>query len=361
MTDDRTRHFAATRRGLGRLALGLAAAPLAAPAVFGQTAPSQIRRGDELVVGIWGGIQETITREMIARPLEERYGVRVNFVLGGTPERRARAIAERGRPSFDVIYQNIFESRELQDAGVTQPWQNNFENASKMYELARVSGYGVALNALNIVYDKTRITTPITSWADLWRDDLRGKGRLIWAPWNAIGLSALLAATRINGGNEDNINPGFQAVARLRPFAAVQSAQEQLWNFMEQNVGDVSIEFRSFSTLRRDRVNPNVEVVQPREGQPVGMNFACIPVGARNQRLAEEWINLHLSVAVQTRYAQEIYFGPTNSEVRLPPELASRVISSAAEVQTLMSFDIPKINQRVQQWSARYNREIVGS
>lgn len=350
-----------TRRLFARTALGAAALPLAAPAVFGQAAPSQIRRGDELVVGIWGGIQETITREMIARPMEEQYGIRINYVLGGTPERRARAIAERGRPSFDVIYQNIFESRELMDAGVTLPWQDNFANASRIYPIARASGYGVAFNSVNIVYDKTKIQTPITSWADLWRDDLRGRGRLIWAPFNAIGLSALLAANRLNGGDENNVNPGFQAVARLRPFAAVQSAQEQLWNFMEQNVGDYSIELRSFSTLRRDRVNQNIEVVQPREGQPVAMNYACIPVGARHQAAAEEWINRHLSVAVQTRYAQEIYFSPTNMDVTLPPELAARVISSEAEVRSLMSFDIPGINRRVQQWNARYNREIVGS
>jgi putative spermidine/putrescine transport system substrate-binding protein len=359
MTDGTSRSV--TRRAFGRLALGAGALPLAAPAVFGQNAPSQIRRGDELVVGIWGGIQETITREMIARPMEEQYGIRINYVLGGTPERRARAIAERGRPSFDVIYQNIFESRELMDAGVTLPWQDNFANASKLYPIARRSGYGVAFNAINIVYDKTRVTTPIRSWADLWRDDLRGRGRLIWAPFNAIGLSGLLAAARLHGGSEDNITPGFQAVARLRPFAAVQSAQEQLWNFMEQNVGDYSIEMRSFGTLRRDRVNPNVEVVQPTEGQPVAMNFACIPVGARHQAAAEEWINRHLSVAVQTRYAQEIYFGPTNSEVQLPPDLAARVISSQREVESLWSFDIQKVNQRVQQWSSRYNREIVGS
>lgn len=356
-----THHLRFGRRGLGRLAVGAAASPLAAPAVFGQTAPFQIRRGDELVVGIWGGIQETITREMIARPMEEQYGIRVNYVLGGTPERRARAIAERGRPSFDIVYQNIFESRELMDNGVTQPWQNNFPNAAKLYPVARQSGYGVAFNAVNIVYDKTRVATPIRSWADLWREDLRGKGRLIWVPFNSIGTAALLTAARLNGGNEDNIAPGFQALARLRPFAAVQNAQEQLWNFMEQNVGDVSIEFRSFSTLRRDRVNPNVEVVQPTEGQPVAMNVACIPVGARHQAAAEEWINRHLSVEVQTRYAQEIYFGPTNADVRLPAELASRVISSEAEVASLLAFDIQKVNQRMQQWGGRYNREVVGS
>jgi putative spermidine/putrescine transport system substrate-binding protein len=107
-----------SRRALARLGLGAAAAPLAVPAVFGQNGPSQIHRGDELVVGIWGGIPETITRAMIAKPREDQYGIRVNYVLVGKPERRARAIAERGRPSFDIVYQHVFEARELMDAGV---------------------------------------------------------------------------------------------------------------------------------------------------------------------------------------------------------------------------------------------------
>jgi putative spermidine/putrescine transport system substrate-binding protein len=85
---------------------------------------------------------------------------------------------------------------------------------------------------------------------------------------------------------------------------------------MEPNVGDVSIEFRSFASLQRDRVNQSLEVVQPTEGQPVAVNVACITAGARNQAAAEEWINRHLSVPVQTRYAQELFFGSTSSEAR---------------------------------------------
>ena len=81
---------------------------------------AQIKRGDTLTVGIWGGAQERITREHCARPLEEKYGVKINFVLGGTPDRRARAYAERGRPSFDIVYLNIFESRQAVKDGVTQ-------------------------------------------------------------------------------------------------------------------------------------------------------------------------------------------------------------------------------------------------
>ena len=68
-----------------RLALGAALAP----AVLARPARAQIERGAELVVGIWGGAQERIVRELCQKPLEERYGARISYVLGGTVERRA--------------------------------------------------------------------------------------------------------------------------------------------------------------------------------------------------------------------------------------------------------------------------------
>ena len=101
-----------SRRRLGGLLLSGAAGTTLGPTVFARTARAQIARGAELVVGIWGGAQERIVREHCQRILEERHGARISYVLGGTVERRARAYAERGRPSFDIVYLNIFESRQ---------------------------------------------------------------------------------------------------------------------------------------------------------------------------------------------------------------------------------------------------------
>jgi putative spermidine/putrescine transport system substrate-binding protein len=111
----------------------LGATALAVPAIWGVDATAQIRRGDELTVGVWGGAQERIVREFCAAPLERQHGVRINFVLGGTPERRARAYAERGRPSFDVVYLNIFESRQAVRDGVTQAPNANVPNFEHLY------------------------------------------------------------------------------------------------------------------------------------------------------------------------------------------------------------------------------------
>src|SRR5579871_2445048 len=106
-----------SRRTFGKLVLG---AGFTAPSVLTRAARAAPKAGDELIVGIWGGVQERLVREFCEKPLVSKYKCKVRLVLGGTPERRARAYAERGRPSFDVLYLNIFESWQAVRDRVTQ-------------------------------------------------------------------------------------------------------------------------------------------------------------------------------------------------------------------------------------------------
>src|SRR5688572_4986971 len=105
---------AISRRALPRrafvktLALGLGAAMLApALAACGQSGPAAgsgttIKDGEELTVGVWGGAQEKLVREHIVTVLEKEHKAKINLVLGGTGERRAKAYSEKGKPSFDI-------------------------------------------------------------------------------------------------------------------------------------------------------------------------------------------------------------------------------------------------------------------
>jgi putative spermidine/putrescine transport system substrate-binding protein len=339
-----------------RLLLGAGAT---APFAFSRSPQAQIRRGDELTIGVWGGMQERILREYAAKPLEERYGVKINLVLGGTVERRARAYAERGRPSFDIIYLNIFESRQAVKDGVTQMATDAVPNAANLYPSAKLGGYGVAFNPVTIVYDKRKLDAPMTSWKDLWRADLRG--RLIWPTYpGAQGTAALLMAAKIWGGSENNIDPGFARVAELKPFAAFQSSQDQLFTMFDQEVGAASVEFGSFTRSYVESRNPNVVVVDPVEGQALATNVACITVGTKNQKLAEEWVNLHLSPECQKAYAERIYYSPTIRNLELPKELADKLVMGEQAVSKLVDFDWDVVIRNQPRWSSRFNREITG-
>jgi putative spermidine/putrescine transport system substrate-binding protein len=339
-----------------RAALG---AGLALPAIWGTEATAQIRRGDELTVGVWGGMQERIVREFCVTPLEQRHGVRINLVLGGTPERRARAYAERGRPSFDLIYLNIFESRQAVRDGVTQAPSADVPNFQHLYPVARQGGYGVAFNPVTVVYDQRAVAAPMTSWRDFWREDLRGK--VIWPTYpGAQGTAALLMAAKLFGGSENNIDPAFANIARLRPFAAIQGSQDQLFTMFDQRVGAASVEFGSFTRIYAESRNPNIVIADPTEGQAIAMNVACITTGTRAQALAQEFVNLHIGPDCQRAYAERMYYSPTISNLQLPAELAAKLIMGEAAVRSLVDFDWDVVISNQSRWTQRFTREIAG-
>jgi putative spermidine/putrescine transport system substrate-binding protein len=334
-------------------------AALAAPAIWGKDAVAQIRRGDELTVGVWGGAQERIVREFCGAPLERQHGVKINYVLGGTTERRARAYAERGRPSFDVLYLNISESRQAVRDGVTQAPTASVPNFANLYPLARMGGYGVAFNPVTVVYDRRMVASPMTSWRDFWRDDLKGK--VIWPTYpGAQGTSALLMTAKIFGGSENNIDPAFANIVRLKPFAAIQGSQDQLYGMFDSGVGAASVEFGSFTRMYAESRNPNIVIADPAEGQVVAMNVACITAGTRNQALAEAWVNLHLSPECQKVYAERIYYSPTITNLTLPPELAAKLVMGEEQVKKLVDFDWDVVARNEPRWSSRFTREIAG-
>lgn len=345
-----------TRRRFGQAALG-GATLLAAPAILSQPVRANIAPGSTLVVGVWGGAQERIVREFCGQPLIDEYGVNIEYVLGGTTERRARAYQERGRPSFDVIYLNIFESRQAVRDGVTQA-PRDIEGSDNLYDLAKIGGYGVAFNATTPVYDQTMVEAPMTSWQDFWREDLAGK--IAWPTYpGAQGTAALLMAARINGGDEYNIDPGFEAIKALKPFAAFQGSQAQLFGMFDAQQVAASAEFGSFTQMYADTQNPNIIVTDPEEGMPVAMNVACITEGTENQALAEAWVSLHISEACQRAYAEQLYYGPTIRSLDLEPELAAKMIYGEDAVASLIDFDWDHIIAQQAAWSSRFNREIA--
>lgn len=344
-----------TRRTFGKLVLGAGAL---APFAFVRSAIAQPQPGDELVVGIWGGVQERIVREYVEKPLVEKYGCTVSYVLGGTGDRRARAYAERGRPSFDVIYLNIFESRQAVADGVTQAPTDAVPAFENLYDMAKIGGYGVAFNPATIVYKGSKASAPITSWKDLWNPEW--KGRIAWPTYpGAEGTAGLLMTSKAWGGDEKNLDLAFQKIQELKPFAAIQTSSDQAFQMFDQDIADITIEFGSLGRKYAETTNSDVVIADPVEGQCPAMNVACITEGSRNQVLAEEWINLHLSEPCMQAYMRESYYSPTIKTVAIPEELKAKLLTPE-QVAAMPGFDWEYVAQQQTAWSSRFNREIAG-
>jgi putative spermidine/putrescine transport system substrate-binding protein len=344
-----------TRRKFGELMLGAGAM---APFSFVRSATAHPKPGDQLVVGVWGGIQERLVRQYCQTPLEKKFGCKVNLVLGGTPERRARAYAERGRPSFDVIYLNMFESQQAVKDGVTQPPTPAVPQYAHLVDIAKHGGYGVAINPITIIYDRRKAKKPVTSWKDLWNPEW--KGRIAWPAYPAAeGTAGLLMAAKVWGGSEKNIDIAFQKIKALKPFVAIPSSQDELYQMFDTGICDIAIEFGSISRKYGETRNSNLAIADPVEGQAAALNVACITVGTQNQKLAEEWINLHLSQPCMQAYAEQIYYSPTVNNVAIAPALSSKLVSPQ-DTPKLVNFDWQTVMASQRTWTTRFNKEIAG-
>jgi putative spermidine/putrescine transport system substrate-binding protein len=344
-----------SRRTFGRLALG---AGVAAPFLFVRRVAADPKPGDELIVGIWGGVQEKIVREYCEKPLVDKFGCKVGLVVGGTPERRARAYAERGRPSFDIIYLNIFESQQAMRDRVTQAPTPSVPQYDHLLQIARQGGYGVAINPITIIYDERKASKPVTSWKDLWNPEW--KGRISWPAYpSAEGTAGLLMSAKVWGGSETNMEVAFEKIRELRPFASISSSQDELYQMFDTGICDIAIEFGSLSRKYGESRNPNLVIANPVEGQAAALNVACITVGTANQKLAEEWINLHLSPPCMLAYARETYYSPTVDNVNIPSDLKTKLVGPA-DAATLVDFNWDVVIRSQRAWAARFNREIAG-
>jgi putative spermidine/putrescine transport system substrate-binding protein len=343
-----------SRRTFGKLVLGTGAT---APFVMRHSAWAAPKPGDELVVGVWGGIQERLVRQYCEKPLVQKYRCKVNFVLGGTPERRARAYAERGRPSFDVIYLNVFESRQAVKDGVTQAPTPAVPQYAHLVDVAKLGGYGVAINPITIIYDRRRARAPVTSWKDLWNPEWRG--RIAWPAFPAAeGAAALLMSAKVWGGDEHKIDVGFRKIRELKPFAAISSSQDELYQMFDTGICDLAIEFGSLSRKYGETRNPNLAISVPQEGQAAALNVACITMGCLNQKLAEEWVNLHLSAPCLLAYAREMYYSPTVDNIVIPDDLKPKLVSPT-DAARLVDFDWGTVIHNQRAWTTRFNREIA--
>ena len=122
-----------------RLLLGAGAT---APFAFMRSPVAQIRRGDELTVGVWGGMQERILREFVATPLEQQHGVKINFVLGGTPERAPRLSASQVEALQLVMDKEGRKERERLERKL--PWLATIGSVSPLIGL-----FGTVIGVIN--------------------------------------------------------------------------------------------------------------------------------------------------------------------------------------------------------------------
>src|SRR5690606_9754254 len=143
---------------------------------------------------------------------------------------------------------------------------------------------------------------PVTSWNDLWRDDLKGKIAFS-APVHSLMPAMVIIAAELAGGSIDNIDPGFKKLAELRPAKLTVFWTD--WAPLYK-AGDVlmSPDFDYYMETGKTQ-GYNFATVHPKEGAIATPNYTAIVKGTKKKELAEAFMNVTLDPQVQAGIAMD--------------------------------------------------------
>lgn len=347
------------RQGVGFvLCMGLMATLLTAAPVGGQSG--------EIVMISYAGPSQEPHRFYLVEPFERaRQGMKVRLVPDEAGEyvARVQAALTAGRPSpVDLAPNGEPPHLRLIGLGILERTNTDLVPNLKHVHQAFVEksqGYGVpaTYSLIGIAYNSKKVTKVPTSWKDLWDPAYKGKVGLASMTSN-LGLGFLVATAKVHGGDENNLDPAWQALKQLQPFviAPNPTALAQLFEREEIVVAPL---WSTDAAVLASKGLP-IKFVKPQPGAIAIVSFLSIIRGSQYTQLAHELLNGVLSVEYQTKAAGKPYFfGPTNVKVVVPAEAADYIPTSLGEVRRLQTVNWPVVVPKRTSIVERWNREFA--
>ena len=280
---------------------------------------------------------------------------------GLTPATMGQLQANRANPPFDVVMLSRPAGVRAGRAGLADTIdKSKLPNLAQLQESSlSEDNFGIpfVLDTVEIMYNKTMVGEPITSWLDLWRPELKGKIALpstsvVFAP----DFVALIA--RALGGDEKDpaaVDAAFAKIVELKDSVRTFTTNpEQASTLMERGEIAATPQFgvRVSSVIRN---NPDVTRSFPTEGVAARPYDLLIPTGSPNKDGAYAYIDFIIGKESQERLAAALWATPVNAAVELPADVADKVNT---DFDRMIFWDDVFMASVEKDWRTRWERTV---
>jgi putative spermidine/putrescine transport system substrate-binding protein len=315
-------------------------------------------QGTTLVVTGYGGRWSDVMKKALVEPFEKKHGVKVEIVTGITTEWVAKLLAAGpDNPPYDVVFGNEPAFPIPRERGFFEKRNETLApNIKNLYPKALIGDTSLAMfwGRIGLAYrTDTGIKKPV-SWKDFWDEAYVGK-RATYIIGNTLGINFLFLTSKLYGKDYFDIDAGVAAIKRAQPKLVdfTGTVEKQL----EQKEVVIAVLHDASAYDLQKRGIP-VDWVAPTEGLPILDQIVQVTRGSKNKELAWKLIDAYLSPEVQLAFATELFWSPTNKTVKVPADVAKKIISGPADVDKLVLFDWAQVAKQRPQWTEKWNKEM---
>ncbi|MGF7160094.1 putative spermidine/putrescine transport system substrate-binding protein [Rhodoligotrophos appendicifer] len=348
-----------------RIRAYIALAALATTSLFQGLAPTPAMAAGSIVLACYPGAPETFIRQELIPLFEKETGATVTYLTGNSVATIAKLQAQKDDPQIDVAC--IDDGPMIQAAGMgllqtlTPAEMPNAADIQEVSHLPNGMGLGWGLFRLGLAYNpdefKKNNLPELTSWNDLARADL--KDHVIVS---SISISythmLLILLARANGGSEENIEPGFAEMVKIKPNIFNFDTTADLTSYFQQGEAWVGVWTDSETYSYAHRTGFPIKFVFPKEGTAAIQAGIAVVKNGKNTELATKFVNFLVGQQAQEIMAQKLGWLPVNKKATLPPDMSSVITSPPANGDKIVPIDWTYLNKQLPAWTERWNKEI---
>lgn len=267
--------------------------------------------------------------------------------------------AQPANPPYDIgLFVRPFAIR-ASNAGLVTP-----VNVQEMPNIARAlpgaiapdnAGVALGIDSMDLMYDTSAVSTPITSWMDLWRPEFKGRITLPAMPLGGAITYLLSSVARAMGGDDSRIDDAITKFRELKPNVRSFYQDPNIATQMLERGEIVIAPQYSARIAQLMRRSAKIARATPKEGVPAIPYDFVIAKGSKHQATAKKFVNFVMSPEIQTAISSNILLTPAVSGITVAEEARKLIVADASKLfvpnESLML-------SRTAGWLERWQREI---
>lgn len=167
---------------------------------------------------------------------------------------------------------------------------------------------------VGILYNKTMVDEPITSWSVLWDEKYKDNILMQDSVRDAFGVTLKYLGYSLNSTDLDELTEARDLLIKQKPLVQAYVI-DQVRDKMIGNEAAIGVIY-SGEAIYTQKENPDLEYVIPEEGSNIWIDSWVIPKNAENKENAEKFINFLCRPEIALMNFEYITYSTPNTEAR---------------------------------------------
>lgn len=318
----------------------------------------------EITFFIWAGSnQGVVPMEVIDAYQAANPNVKINILESNNAITYPQMVAaKRTTPDKPLVHCGFFNVDALTKGDAEGMWDTmdvaqipNLANVLENFRRPEDRGVGYQMSGIGILYNKNAVSEPPTSWADMWSEKYHGRVTMFDYDTRMLAIAA-----RLNGGDEFNIDPGFETWAKnAGNFRALVDSNDAVKNLLVSGDAWVAPWFSSLSNVWIKEGAP-LGFVVPKEGAIAFPIYLALVNGAdaAQKKVCSDLVNTLLEPDNVGRYGELTSSIPVVANATLSDEQRNNPMLNLELAEKSIVLDYGHIGEVTPDWRQRWDREV---